>query len=156
MTTPVARGPSAPDRAARDRPAVPRAVAIVLSLVAGAGAFMLFLQFGASDGLDFIDVLRSVLILISTWWLAWGAVQGLLGLTTHAAPPLRKLDGPLTERCVVIVPVYNEDPVTTFSRIAAMDESLQATGRGTSSISRFSRTAGTTPSLPVSGCGSCV
>lgn len=130
MTTPVARGPSAPDRAARDRPAVPRAVAIVLSLVAGAGAFMLFLQFGASDGLDFIDVLRSVLILISTWWLAWGAVQGLLGLTTHAAPPLRKLDGPLTERCVVIVPVYNEDPVTTFSRIAAMDESLQATGQG--------------------------
>lgn len=125
MAASAARG-----AAVRDRTALARAVAIVLSLVAGAGAFMLFLQFGASDGLDFIDILRSVLILISTWWLAWGAVQGLMGLTTRAEPPAKQLDGPLTERCVVIVPVYNEDPVTTFSRIAAMDESLQATGQG--------------------------
>ncbi|WP_149143097.1 glucans biosynthesis glucosyltransferase MdoH [Gemmobacter caeruleus] len=125
MLSPVARGGTA-----RDNAALPRAVAIVLSLVAGAGAFMLFLQFGWSDGLDFIDIARAVLILISTWWLAWGAVQGLMGLTTEARPPAVTLAGPLTERCVVLVPVYNEDPITTFSRVAAMDESLQATGHG--------------------------
>lgn len=121
MPPPVARAQ------ARDRATLPRSVAIVLSLVAGAGAFMLFLQFGWSDGLDVIDILRAVLILISSWWLAWGAVQGLMGLATDARPPAVQLDGPLTETVVVIVPVYNEDPVTTFSRIAAMDESLQAT-----------------------------
>ncbi|SEO30625.1 membrane glycosyltransferase [Gemmobacter aquatilis] len=124
MSSPVAR----PLRS-RDAATLPRGVAIVLSLVAGAGAFMLFLQFGWSDGLDFIDVLRAVLILISTWWLAWGAVQGLMGLTTRAEPPVVSLAGPLTARCVILVPVYNEDPVTTFSRIAAMDESLAATGQ---------------------------
>lgn len=125
MTPPVARAAGA-----RDSAILPRGVAIVLSLLAGAGAFMLFLQFGWSDGRDVVDVLRAALILISTWWLAWGAVQGLMGLTTRAEPPARALEGPLTERCVVLVPVYNEDPVTTFSRVAAMDESLQATGQG--------------------------
>lgn len=108
---------------------LPRAVAVTLSLVAGAGAFMLFLQFGMSDGLDAIDIARSVLIFISTWWLAWGAVQGLMGLTTQVEPPALP-DGPLTAKVAVLVPVYNEDPVTTFSRVAAMDESLQATGLG--------------------------
>ncbi|PRD36312.1 UNVERIFIED_CONTAM: opgH [Trichonephila clavipes] len=108
---------------------LPRAVAVTLSLIAGAGAFMLFLQFGMSDGLDAIDIARSVLIFISTWWLAWGAVQGLMGLTTQAEPPALP-EGPLTAKVAVLVPVYNEDPVTTFSRVAAMDESLQATGLG--------------------------
>lgn len=121
MTSPAVRAGSA---------ALPRGVAIVLSLIAGAGAFMLFLQFGWADGLDFIDILRAVLILISTWWLAWGAVQGLMGLTTRAEPPRLTLAGPLTARCVVLVPVYNEDPLTTFSRVSAMDESLHATGYG--------------------------
>jgi len=109
--------------------ALPRAVAVVLSLIAGAGAFMLFLQFGMSDGLDSIDIARSVLIFISTWWLAWGAVQGLMGLTTQAAAPALP-DAPLTAKVAVLVPVYNEDPVATFSRVAAMDESVQATGLG--------------------------
>lgn len=124
MSAPVARVVPA-----RENAALPRAAAIVLSLLAAAGAFMLFLQFGWSDGVDIIDLLRALLILISTWWLAWGAVQGLMGLTTTARPPVLP-DVPLHERCVVLVPVYNEDPVTTFSRIAAMDESLQATGLG--------------------------
>ncbi|WP_151720577.1 glucans biosynthesis glucosyltransferase MdoH [Gemmobacter serpentinus] len=129
MSSPVTRAATR-GTPARDRSALPRGVAIALSLMAGAGAFMLFLQFGWSDGLDFIDILRAVLILISTWWLAWGAVQGLMGLTTDAAPPPVQLAEPLSAHCVVLVPVYNEDPVTTFSRIAAMDESLQATGYG--------------------------
>lgn len=100
-----------------------------VSLVAAATGFMLFLQFGASDGLDWLDILRSVLILMSTFWLAWGAAQGLLGLTTRAATPVLP-QMPITARTVILVPVYNEDPVTTFARIAAMDASLAATGAG--------------------------
>ncbi|PZQ95892.1 MAG: glucans biosynthesis glucosyltransferase MdoH [Cereibacter sphaeroides] len=98
-----------------------------LSLAAAATGFLLFLQFGAADGLDWLDILRSVLILLSTFWLAWGAAQGLLGLTTRAAvrPPGK---AQITGRTVILVPVYNEDPVTTFARIAAMDASIGAQG----------------------------
>ena len=129
MPPPVTRGEAARDQAARG-PALSRGIAVLLSLIAAAGAFFLFLQFGWSDGVDVIDLARATLIFISTWWLAWGAVQGLMGLTTEAAAPSATLQGPLSERCVVLVPVYNEDPVSTFSRVAAMDESLQATGVG--------------------------
>ena len=129
MTPHATRGLSARDPAAR-RTILSRGIAILLSLLAAIGAFFLFLQFGWSDGVDAIDLLRAVLIFISTWWLAWGAVQGLMGLTTEALPPRVQLQGPLSERTVILVPVYNEDPVTTFSRVAAMDESLQATGLG--------------------------
>ena len=129
MPPPVTRGEAARDQAARG-PALSRGIAVLLSLIAAAGAFFLFLQFGWSDGVDVIDLARATLIFISTWWLAWGAVQGLMGLTTEAAAPSVTLQGPLSERCVVLVPVYNEDPVSTFSRVAAMDESVQATGFG--------------------------
>lgn len=109
-----------------------RAIRILLltgSVLIGLGGFVLFLRFGAADGLDWMDVLRAALILISTFWLAWGALQAFAGLTTK--PPLRpRHDGPLTSRCVVLVPVYNEDPAATFTRIAAMEASLQRTGFG--------------------------
>ena len=35
-----------------------RLLALVLSLLAGLGAFVLFLQFGSADGLDALDALR--------------------------------------------------------------------------------------------------
>ncbi len=101
-----------------------RGLALALSLLAGLGAFWLFLQFGDADGLDILDITRAVLILISTLWLAWGAVQALIGLTTFARAPAYDPAAPIRGRTVVLVPVYNEDPVTTFSRVAAMDASL--------------------------------
>ena len=106
-----------------------RALALTVSTLASATAFLLFLQFGAADGRDGLDVARSLLILLSTFWLAWGAAQGLLGLTTRAEPPASGSDpGPTTARTVVLVPVFNEDPVATFARVAAMDASVAATG----------------------------
>ncbi|WP_415182065.1 glucans biosynthesis glucosyltransferase MdoH [Phaeovulum sp.] len=108
-----------------------RLSAIILSLLAGTTAFFLFVQFGAADGLDALDLVRAALILISTLWLAWGAVGGLMGLTTRAkAPPRARQASLITTRTAILVPVYNEDPVETFSRIAAMDASLRATGFG--------------------------
>ncbi|MDR5653219.1 glucans biosynthesis glucosyltransferase MdoH [Ruixingdingia sedimenti] len=122
----------APPRRSGEGAAPARAVALVLSLAAGAGAFMLFLQFGSADGLQWIDILRSVLIFLSTWWLAWGAVQGVMGLFTRARVPRACApvlpDAPIAGRTVVLVPVYNEDPAVTFARIAAMDASLAAAG----------------------------
>ncbi len=105
-----------------------RSAAVLLSLVAGLGAFILFLQFGAVDGVDFLDVTRALLILISTLWLAWGAIQALIGLAGTARPPPGDPQAAILGRTVVLVPVYNEDPLVTFARIAAMDASLAATG----------------------------
>lgn len=118
----------APDRDAA-RVGLTRTLSLTAAIVAACGGFLLFLQFGASDGLDVIDILRSALIFASTFWLAWGAAQAVAGLTT--TPPERpRTEGPITTRTVVLVPVYNEDPVSTFARIAAMDASLRATGFG--------------------------
>ncbi len=100
-----------------------RLLTFLISLAAAASGFLLFLQFGRADGLDWIDIVRAVLILLSTFWLAWGAAQGLLGLTTRPRPP-EIASMPIRGRTVILVPVYNEDPVTTFARIAAMDASL--------------------------------
>ncbi len=105
-----------------------RTGAIGTALIGGITAFVIFLKFGASDGLDALDYTRAALILISTLWLAWGAIGGILGLMTRAKPAAEAPDG-LPHRTVILVPVYNEDPVATFSRVAAMDASLEAIGR---------------------------
>jgi membrane glycosyltransferase len=121
-----ASAPAAPDRRSVRRA---RAATFAVSIGSAVGAFLLFLQVGLADGLDMFDLLRSLLILMSTFWLAWGAAQGLLGLTTR--PVLRPdTRAPIRGRTVVLVPVYNEDPVTTFARIAAMDASIRGEDTG--------------------------
>ena len=118
-------GPFAPG----NRVYVTRTLALAAALLAAALAFVVFLQFGASDGFDAFDPLRAGLIFASTFWLAWGAFTALAGLTTK--PPAVPRDaGPIRAMTAVLVPVYNEDPVATFARIAAMDASLRATGFG--------------------------
>ncbi|ARO13607.1 glycosyl transferase family 2 [Ketogulonicigenium robustum] len=106
-----------------------RSSQILFALLAGAGGFYLFVQFGASDGIDVFDILRAALIFISTAWLAIGASGAFIGLLTRA-PKQPQSTGPLSTRTVVLLPIYNEDPRETFARLAAMDESLQATGHG--------------------------
>lgn len=112
----------------KTRAAGARLLALSSSLLAAAAAGMVFFIYGAADGLSLIDVARTVLITLSTWWLAWGAATALLGLTSRQslAPP--SVAGPIRGKTVVIVPIYNEDPMDTFARIAAMDDSLNACG----------------------------
>jgi len=120
------RGPH-PNRTTQNhRTAGARALALSSSLLAAFAAGMVFFIYGAADGLSWIDLVRAGLILLSTWWLAWGAATALLGLTTRApsAPPANA--EPIRGKTVVIVPIFNEDPVATFAKIAAMQASLQA------------------------------
>ncbi len=105
-----------------------RFIALGLSIVLAVSAGLLFLQYGAADGLDPMDFVRSALILGSTFWLAWGAVQGLWGLAWKQ-PAYPGDSAPLTTRTAILVPVYNEDPIVTYARIAAMDASLEALGQ---------------------------
>ncbi len=106
-----------------------RGFAILLAVCLSAGAGMLFIQFAAADGLDALDLVRLVLIAISTFWLAWGASQSVVGLFYR--PRVHDTvspDRPIAGRTAILVPVYNEDPVETFSRVLAMDRSLAAAG----------------------------
>ena len=102
-----------------------RGFAIMISLTIGLIAFLTFLQIGSVDGIEALDVVRALFILISTTWLAWGAIQGFIGLTTSASysPPAPR--SPIKGRTIVLMPVYNEDPQLTMSRLAAMEASLR-------------------------------
>lgn len=105
-----------------------RALALAFSLACAAGAGWLALQYGAGDGLDTVDILRAFLMVLTTWWLAWGAAQAVAGLLAPAAAARSGPGRPLRSRTVILVPVCNEDPLATFARIAAMHGSLEATG----------------------------
>jgi len=90
------------------------------SLVGG----WLFLRFTGLGGLTLIDLLRTGLVVITGFWLVWGAYPVQLGLLDRSErtgdQPIRRPRG----KTVVLVPIYNEDPIATFSRIAAMNLSL--------------------------------
>ncbi|RGP36300.1 glucans biosynthesis glucosyltransferase MdoH [Pseudotabrizicola alkalilacus] len=105
-----------------------RAFAITFSVLAAAAAGMVFHIYGAADGITVVDMVRAGLIGFSTWWLAWGAATAMLGLIARQRPVRAEVQGEIRGRTVVIVPVYNEEPSVTFARIAAMDDSLRATG----------------------------
>ena len=107
----------------RNRVTLIRGLAQSASLAAALGALQLFVQVAAVNGFDWIDALRAALVTVATFWLAWGAVLALLG-PCSPAPRRRVLTGPITGRTVILVPVYNEDTVATFARIAPINAEL--------------------------------
>ncbi|MBU0645775.1 MAG: glucans biosynthesis glucosyltransferase MdoH [Alphaproteobacteria bacterium] len=104
-----------------------RALALLISVGLGIGAAALFLQFGAADGYQMVDGVRAALVFITTFWLAWGAMQSVEGLMSNRRAPA-SLNMPLTTRTAILMPVYNEDPAVVFARVAAMDVSLTRLG----------------------------
>ena len=116
--------------ARKGRTAGARSFAIAFSLLSAAAAGMVFYIYGAADGITTVDLVRTGLICLSTWWLAWGAATAMLGLMTGQSLVIEHPCGAVQGRTVVIVPVYNEDPATTFARIAAMDDSVRAISHG--------------------------
>ena len=106
-----------------------RLSAVVFSLIVSFAATELFIRYANTDGMSAVDDLRCGLIAVSTAWLAWGAALSLLGLLYGGEQIARLADGePQQGRVAIIVPVYNEDPAATFSRVAAMDEGLRQIG----------------------------
>ncbi|WP_319496079.1 glucans biosynthesis glucosyltransferase MdoH [uncultured Cohaesibacter sp.] len=102
-----------------------RGLVILASLAIGAIAFVTFLQVVAVNGINLFDIILSALILISTTWLAWGGMQGVIGLTTSPkCVSLTKSDR-ITGRSIILMPVYNEDPLMSFTRLAAMEKSIK-------------------------------
>lgn len=103
-----------------------RAAALGTAGLAAVGAGLVALGVWAVDGIGFVDLFRALLVILATFWLAWGAVVVLIGLATPPAP--RPEDRRVTARTVAIVPIYNEDPPATFARIRAMADDLAASG----------------------------
>lgn len=96
----------------------------LLSLLGG----YLFVRFTGIGGLTALDLVRAALVVVSGFWLLWGAVAALIGVVTPSAgqPALSRVKP--VGLTAILVPIYNEDPVPTFSRIAAMNRSLCALG----------------------------
>ncbi|MDB5563181.1 MAG: glucans biosynthesis glucosyltransferase MdoH [Hyphomicrobiales bacterium] len=102
-----------------------RLLAVLFSLSMSFAATQLFIRFADEGGFSYLDIFRCALIAVSTAWLAWGATLSLFGLLYSAEKtPRLPDDKPLDGRTAILIPVYNEDPASTFSRVAAMDESL--------------------------------
>ena len=47
-----------------------RTIVLLAAILAAYGGFSLFFEFGAADGIDVMDFVRSGLIFASTFWLA--------------------------------------------------------------------------------------
>ncbi|HTN63920.1 MAG TPA: glucans biosynthesis glucosyltransferase MdoH [Devosia sp.] len=95
-----------------------------LSLLGG----WVFLGFSNTGALTPMDWLRTALVVITGFWLVWGGAAGIIGLFVRhrrSAFDPRQLPRGLT---AILVPIYNEDPLLTFARVAAMNRSLRALG----------------------------
>lgn len=102
-----------------------RTLSLSLALLVAATASLLAIGYFQSDGLQWLDLVRVVLLAISTAWLAWGAALALNGLmTVRGRKSVAPLQHPISASTAILVPVYNEDPAKTFSHIAAMAKSL--------------------------------
>jgi membrane glycosyltransferase len=85
-----------------------------------------FLDLIGGNRPSLLDWVRTILLVLTGFWLVWGGSIGLLGAF---APKARKAELRAPEgRTVILIPIYNEDPVETFSRIAAMNRQLVARG----------------------------
>lgn len=85
-----------------------------------------------ADGGQPLDYARVALLALSVAWLAWGAAIGFNGVFAADAIPEGAGVAPLNPDFLtaILVPIYNEDPVKTFSHVAAMAASLARTGHG--------------------------
>tara|TARA_R110002124_G_scaffold114535_39_gene269581 strand:- start:1197 stop:2963 length:1767 start_codon:yes stop_codon:yes gene_type:complete len=101
--------------------------ALLTTLGLSLGGSYLFLRFSGEGGISALDLLRTFLFAFSGFWLVWGSAAAVMGVfTPDEAPPASDL--PLTGRTVVLVPIYNEDAMVTFARVAAMNRSIIAEG----------------------------
>jgi len=107
---------------------ITRAGAIAFAALLGLGAGALVLEASLQDGAHGMDVARALLIAMTTSWLAWGAVQALLGLPPRRVAAAGAEIDPRAYRTVLLAPICNEDPRATFARLAAMDISLAEAG----------------------------
>jgi membrane glycosyltransferase len=99
-----------------------------IAAIASVGGAWLYYRLVTPDALLGLDGARAVLFLLTGFWLVWGGTTGMLGALTPARQRRREPLVAPRGMTAVLVPIYNEDPAATFSRVAAMNRSLVALG----------------------------
>lgn len=119
---------------------IPRTILILLTAATTAAATWGFVELFAADGFGVLDgvltglfVILFVWISLSFWTATMGFIQCLRKYDPHAIIKVKSniapVKGPLP-RTALLMPVYNEDSARTFAGLAAIHESLRATGEG--------------------------
>ena len=115
-----------------------RAAALASAVLAALASTAVFLSFAGAAGLQPIDAGRAALLGATMFWLAWGAVQAMLGLVYRERREPRLAEGePIRGGTVILMPVYQEDPQATFARLAAMDASIGEAGEAEGADARI-------------------
>jgi len=91
------------------------------------GAGWLFSRFIGNDGTGPLDLFRTALFTLTSFWLVWGGVAGVIGVLAPPRPRPAGTDRP-EGMTAVLMPVYNEDAAASFARIAAMNRSIVSLG----------------------------
>ena len=108
-----------------------RWTAFAVSALTSLFAAWLFILLARADGWTSLDSARLVLSTLCVFWLTWGTMSGLIGLLPmRLSVPERQ--GPRhperASRTALLMPIYHEDPPSTFARVAAMSAQLTAVG----------------------------
>jgi membrane glycosyltransferase len=106
------------------RPIFIRTTALLLAALASAGGAWLYYRYISADAPVWLDSARAVLFLVTSFWLVWGGTTGVLGALTPGRKTENMTPGVPAGLTAILVPVYNEEPASTFSRVAAMNRSL--------------------------------
>lgn len=108
-----------------------RTLSLLFCLVLAGLASILAANVLLIDGGYWLDYVRIALLAVSVAWLSFGASIALNGLFSYRPSlPSEVPADMLAGRTAILVPVYNEDPASTFSRVRAMVRSLEETGKG--------------------------
>lgn len=119
---------------------LPRIVLFTLTALTTAVATWVFVDLFGADGLGILDGVLIVLFVVLFIWISlsfWTATMGFIQCVRkydpHAIIKVRSRLAPVKgalPRTALLMPVYNEDPARTFAGLAAIHESLRATGLG--------------------------
>ncbi|KQT83071.1 glucans biosynthesis glucosyltransferase MdoH [Aurantimonas sp. Leaf443] len=103
---------------------------VLASFVLAVVAASLFFVVVTVNGLTYLHIAQISLLVLCCLWLAWGfntAVSGILSGQKRAAVPTSP-QALAARRTAILMPVYNEDSVSVFARVAAMIEGLRRIG----------------------------
>lgn len=95
-------------------------LAATLTMVGG----YLFLRPAGVGSLTVLDLLRTTLVVVTGFWLVWGSAAAILGAFAPRRVTMGNPKAAPNGMTAILMPIYNEDPVATFARIAAMNRSL--------------------------------
>lgn len=105
--------------------AIRRSGALILTACLTLGAVGMFGTIVQSDGYDWLDVPRVVLIAIAAFWLAWGTCTAVLGVLFDPPPRARDVDIS-RRRTAILMPIYNEGADPVMARLETMIRELHA------------------------------